>query len=98
MTGRRWPLLRLALAVAALVLLVVVIARTGPDRTVTGTITEHQGHRVCVADGAGPAVCVVADSPERLVEYAAGDCVRLRYSADMILVSLARVAEPCSPP
>lgn len=90
-----WPLLLALVAVFGLVALVVVIAREGPDRTVTGTITELQSHRVCIADGNGPEVCVRANSPERLASVARGECVRARYSAEDILISLDRVADGC---
>ena len=88
-----WPLLLAFVAILGLVVLVVAIAREGPDRTVTGTITQLQSHRVCIADGNGPVVCVRADSPERLASAARGDCVRARYSAEDLLISLDQVAD-----
>lgn len=91
----RWPIVLGVVAVVALALLLVVIVREGPDRTVTGTISGLRSHRVCVADGTSPAVCVHEDSPQRLVGFVVGDCVRLRYSAEELVVSLDRVSGGC---
>lgn len=76
------------LVVAALVALVVAIAREGSDRTLTGTVTQRESHRVCVGRPAGQDVCVRADSPQRLADVSAGECVRIRYSPEEVLISI----------
>jgi hypothetical protein len=88
----------MVLVIAALALLAIATLRAGPDRTVTGTVTEQQPHRVCVADATGRDVCVHVDSPQVLVDSAVGDCVRLRYSADRTLESLDPVSDGCGAP
>jgi len=88
----------LVLAVAAavgLVALVISINRESPDRTVAGTVTEVQAHRLCVAGGDGVVVCVRAVSPERIASTAPGDCVRVRYSSDEVLISLDPTTGGC---
>lgn len=85
-------------AVVVLVGLVIMIARKGPDRSTVGTITEQASHRVCVTDEKGVEVCKGVDSPERLVGFAVGDCVRLRFSAEGILVAIDRRPGACRRP
>ncbi len=85
------------LALVALVALAIVIARKGPDRTLTGTITELKSHRVCIADGDASPVCMQVDAPERLTNASPGDCVRARYSAEGILISIDPMTDGCGP-
>jgi hypothetical protein len=79
-----------AVVVTALVILLVVIYREGPDRTITGRITSVELHQVCVDPSEGADVCVGVDSPDDMPNVSSGECVRLRYSADDLLVSLRR--------
>lgn len=88
----------LLFAVVVLVGLMIMIARNGPDRTTIGTITEQAPHRLCVDGGTGVAVCTGVDSPERLVGFAVGDCVRLRSSAEGILIAIDRRPGACGRP
>lgn len=95
----RWmPRVLIALAIVALAALVVAISQDGPDHTVTGTVTARQAHRVCVGRPTGPDVCAHADSPESISGVSTGDCVRIRYSAEDLLVSLDRVSSGCEAP
>lgn len=87
------------LVAAALVALAVASARESSDRTLTGTVTARESHRVCVGQPASQDVCVRADSPQRLADISAGDCVRIRYSPEEILISIeiVDVERECSP-
>ena len=88
-----------ALAVVAIVVLVVGLAvftrDQGPNRTVTGAATTVEPHRLCVAGDS--TVCVGVDVPGRVSGVAVGDCVRMRYSAQAILISIRRL-EPTECP
>ena len=93
MTRSRGRLLVVATAVAVLALLVILINREGPDRTITGTITSVESHRVCVAASAGSdRTCVGVDSPQEVANLSSGDCVRMRYSAQSALISVAQTS------
>ncbi len=83
------------LLLAALAILIVVISQEGPDRTVTGRVTERQSHRICVGRSTGPDICVRADSPESIGAVSTGDCIRVLYSAEEVLISLDRVDRGC---
>jgi hypothetical protein len=72
-----------------LMALVLLTQEEGPNRTVTGPATTAEPHRLCVGD-ASP-VCVEVHAPERVAGLAVGDCVRMRYSAQAILVSVRRL-------
>lgn len=92
---RLLPLVLIGVAVAALAILVVTIASEGPDQTMTGTVTERESHRICVARPPRPDLCVRANSPEIISEISTGDCIRLHYSAEDVLISLDRVKRGC---
>lgn len=91
------PLVLMLLVVAALVALVVVLARERPDQKLTGPVTERQRHRVCVAGPNGRDVCVRVDSPEKVADVAVGDCVAIRYSAEKVLIAIEPVVDGCDP-
>ncbi len=94
----RWPVVIGVLVAVALGLLVFAISQEGQDRTVTGTVTDVHSHRVCVADRAGARSCAQADTPERLMQTAVGDCVRLRSSVEGVLISIERERDACPTP
>ena len=93
----RSRLVLMLLVVAALAALVVVLAREGPDKRLTGPVTERQPHRLCVAGSNGRDVCVRVDSPERVADVALGDCVAIRYSAEEVLIALDSLVDGCDP-
>lgn len=96
-TRGRLPLVLMLLVVAAIAALVVVLAREGPDQKLTGPVTDRQPHRSCVAGPNGRDVCVRVDSPEKVADVAVGDCVAIRYSAEMVLIALDSNVDGCDP-
>lgn len=96
-TRSRLPLVVMLLVVAALAALVVVLAREGPDQSLTGPVTERQSHRLCVTSPNGHDVCVRVDAPERVADVAGGDCVAIRYSAEKVLIAIEPVVDGCDP-
>ena len=98
----RPALVFIAVAVVAIVAVVVLIRREGPDRTVVGVVAVVEDHRVCVEPGDGAQVCSQVDRPGDVADVEQGDCVRMRRSGGGILVSIDRISRarsgtPCPP-
>jgi hypothetical protein len=93
---RRWLILAALVAVVLLAALLVVTIRQGPDRTIVGQVRVVEPHRLCVSDAGRKDACVIVDVPERVHGLGVGDCVRMRYSAQEILVSVQREPSGCA--
>lgn len=73
----------------ALVALTVVIWRQGANESIVGVVTVLESHRICVEPTGSPRVCALVDAPSMTEGVHLGDCVRLRRSAQDLLVAVA---------
>ncbi len=80
--------LLLGVLLVGLGLLVVAIARSGPDTTINGIVTEIEQHRVCVAEGGQEPLCAHVDYPGALDGIRVGDCVAMTRSGEGFLVEI----------
>jgi acyl-coenzyme A synthetase/AMP-(fatty) acid ligase len=88
---RGWVLLLVLLATGVIGVLMFVIFREGPDRTVVGRVVDVEPHQVCV-DAGSARRCAEVDSPSDVSSVARGDCVRLQTSPQRQLVSVRDAA------
>jgi hypothetical protein len=58
----------------------------GPDKTVVGTVSTLETRLLCVTAADSPPVCVQFDAPVDVEGLALGDCVKVVYSAEGILM------------
>jgi hypothetical protein len=86
----RWRGLTLSVVIAVVVVsaLIALILREGPDHTLTGRVRSIELHGICVGRPTDGPACIHVDAPEDVADVHPGDCVRVRYSADDLLIAL----------
>ena len=77
--------------VAVIVAVIVANSVAGPDRTLTGTATAVEAHRICVAQHGAATDCAHVDYPGLLDGLAPGDCVEVKRTGQGIVESVRRV-------
>lgn len=82
----------IALAVVAVIAIAIGIQLQGPDRTVMGTASVVEDHRLCVTDASGTEQCAHVDEPDRVADIRVGDCLRVRRSGSGILETVESAA------
>jgi hypothetical protein len=74
-------------------LLIVAIARSGPDTTMIGIVTTIEQHRVCVTEAGKEQRCAHVDYPGALDGIRVGDCVAMTLSGEGFLVEINPVEQ-----